>query len=167
VSAVRFQQLVSKPGWPSAFSDKSRLTMCEGEIVGNSPTLSGENGKAWFIWLRVATPIRLAFWGECWPKRLKARCYTCGRVCRGPTTWVGAPCVRAAPTDTPCVGGPVPTILCDCIKPELIVPSWWKCLCICTRCIISFGSRIVSRRRLQTRGQWWLFSVLTTYQNLQ
>jgi hypothetical protein len=51
VSAVRFQQLVSKPGWPSAFSDKSRLTMCEGEIVGNSPTLSG------------VTPIRLAFWG--------------------------------------------------------------------------------------------------------
>jgi hypothetical protein len=29
VSAVRFQQLVSEPGWPSAFSDKSRLTMCE------------------------------------------------------------------------------------------------------------------------------------------
>jgi hypothetical protein len=81
VSAVRFQQLVSEPGWPSAFSDKSRLTMCEGEIVKNSP-----------------------------PKRPKARCYTCGRVCRDPTTWVGAPCVRAAPTDTPCVGGPVPTV---------------------------------------------------------
>jgi hypothetical protein len=71
--------------------------------------MSGENRKAWFIWLRVATPIRLAFWGECWPKRPKARCYTCGRVCRGPTAWVGAPCVRAAPTDTSCVGGPVPT----------------------------------------------------------
>jgi hypothetical protein len=56
-----------------------------------------------------ATPIRLAFWEECWPKRPKARCYTCGRVCRGPTAWVGAPCVRAAPTDMPCVGGPVPT----------------------------------------------------------
>jgi hypothetical protein len=27
--------------------------MCEGEIVGNSPTLSGESGKAWFIWLMV------------------------------------------------------------------------------------------------------------------
>jgi hypothetical protein len=53
VSAVRFQQLVSEPGWPSAFSDKSRLTMCEGEIVGNSPTLSGESVKAWFIRLRV------------------------------------------------------------------------------------------------------------------
>jgi hypothetical protein len=53
VSVVWFQQLVSKPGWPSAFLDKSRLTMCEGEIVGNSPTLSGESGKAWFIWLRV------------------------------------------------------------------------------------------------------------------
>jgi hypothetical protein len=49
--------------------------------------------------------------GECWPKRPKARCYTCGRVCRGPTAWVGAPCVRATPTDTPCVGGPVPTLL--------------------------------------------------------
>jgi hypothetical protein len=53
VSAVRFQQLVSEAGWPSAFSDKSRLIMCEGEIVGNSPTLCGEGGKAWFIWLRV------------------------------------------------------------------------------------------------------------------
>jgi hypothetical protein len=50
-----------------------------------------------------ATPIRLAFWGECWPKRPKARCYMCGRMCRGPIAWVGAPCVRAAPTDTPCV----------------------------------------------------------------
>jgi hypothetical protein len=109
VSAVRFQQLVSEPGWPSAFSDKSRLTMCEGEIVGNSPTLSGESEKAWFIWLRVQPPDRLAFWGECWPKRPKARFYTCGRVCCGPTACVGAPCVRAAPTDTPCVGGPVPT----------------------------------------------------------
>jgi hypothetical protein len=59
----RVQHLVSKAGWPSAFSDKFRLTMCEGEIVGNSPTLSGENGKTWFIWLRVATPIRLAFLG--------------------------------------------------------------------------------------------------------
>jgi hypothetical protein len=53
VSAVQFQQLVSKSGWPSAFSDKSRLTMCEGEIVGNSPTLCGDGEIAWFIWLRV------------------------------------------------------------------------------------------------------------------
>jgi hypothetical protein len=53
VSAVRLQQLVLEPGWPSAFSDKSRLTICEGEIVGNSPTLCGEGEKAWFIWLRV------------------------------------------------------------------------------------------------------------------
>jgi trehalose 6-phosphate synthase/phosphatase len=83
--------------------------MCDGEIVGNSPTLCGEGKKAWFIRLRVQPPDRLAFWGECWPKRPKARCYTCGRVCRGPTAWVGAPCVRAAPTDTPCVSGPVPT----------------------------------------------------------
>jgi hypothetical protein len=45
--------VVSEAGWPSAFSDKSRLTMCEGEIVGNSPTLSGESVKAWFIRLRV------------------------------------------------------------------------------------------------------------------
>jgi hypothetical protein len=101
------QQLVSKPGWSSAFSDKSRLTMCEGEIVGNSPTLSSESEKARFIWLRVQPPNRLAFWGEYWPKRPKARCYTYGRVCRGPTAWMGAPCVRVAPMDTPCVGGPV------------------------------------------------------------
>jgi hypothetical protein len=47
------QQLVSKPGCPNAFSDKSWLTMCEGEIVGNSPTLCGEGVKAWFIRLRV------------------------------------------------------------------------------------------------------------------
>jgi hypothetical protein len=53
VSAVRFQQLVSEPGWPSTFSDKSWLTMCEGEIVGNSPTLCGENVIAWFKRLRV------------------------------------------------------------------------------------------------------------------
>jgi hypothetical protein len=32
---------------------KSWLTMCEGEIVGNSPTLCGEGVKAWFIRLRV------------------------------------------------------------------------------------------------------------------
>jgi hypothetical protein len=63
VSTVRFQQLVSKAGWPSAFSNKSWLTMCEGEIVGNSPTLCGEGVVAWFIRLRVQTPIRLAFWG--------------------------------------------------------------------------------------------------------
>jgi hypothetical protein len=71
VSAVRFQQLVSKPGWPSAFSDKSRLTMCEGEIVGNSHTLSGESEKAWFIWLKVQPPEGLAFWGSIGPRDLK------------------------------------------------------------------------------------------------
>jgi hypothetical protein len=59
----------------------------------------------------VCNPYQASFLGKCWPKRPKARCYTCGRVCRGPTTWVGAPCVRAAPTDTPCVGGPVPTLI--------------------------------------------------------
>jgi hypothetical protein len=53
VSAVQFQQLVSKPCWLSALSDKSRLTTCEGKIVGNSPTLCGESEKAWFIWLSV------------------------------------------------------------------------------------------------------------------
>jgi hypothetical protein len=50
-----------------------------------------------------ATPYQASFLGECWPKRPKARCYTCGRVCRGPTAWMDAPCVPA-PTDTPCVG---------------------------------------------------------------
>jgi hypothetical protein len=49
-----------------------------------------------------ATLERLAFWGECWPKKPKARYYTCGRVCRAPTAWVGASCVRVAPTDTVC-----------------------------------------------------------------
>jgi hypothetical protein len=73
VSAVRFQHLVSRTDTPcvggpvptigikarlaSAFSDKSRLTMCEGEIVGNSPTLCGESVIAWFIRLRVQ-PLR-------------------------------------------------------------------------------------------------------------
>jgi hypothetical protein len=98
--------------------------MCEGEIVGNSTTLCGDGEIAWFIWLTVQPPIRLAFWGECWPKRPKARCYTCGRVCRGSTAWVGTPCVRVAPTDTPRVGGPVPTIsigdrLAQCILRQI------------------------------------------------
>jgi hypothetical protein len=56
VSVVRFLQLVSEAGWPSAFSDKSRLTMCEEEIVGNSPTLCGEGEKAWFYMVEGATP---------------------------------------------------------------------------------------------------------------
>jgi hypothetical protein len=83
--------------------------MCEGEIVGNSPTLCGEGEKAWFIWLRVQ-PLTGWLFGGCWPKRPKARCYTCGSVCRSPIAWVGAPCVRAAPTNTSCVDGLVPTI---------------------------------------------------------
>jgi hypothetical protein len=33
--------------------------------------MSGENRKAWFIWLRVTTPIRLAFWGSVCPRDLK------------------------------------------------------------------------------------------------
>jgi hypothetical protein len=41
VSAVRFQQLGYEPP-----------TIGIG-AVGNSPTLSGESVKAWFIWLRV------------------------------------------------------------------------------------------------------------------
>jgi hypothetical protein len=39
--------------------------------VGNSPTLSGESGIAWFIRLRVQPPDRLAFWGSVGPKDLK------------------------------------------------------------------------------------------------
>jgi hypothetical protein len=50
---------------------KSRLTMCEGEIVGNSPTLSSESEKTRFIWLRVQSPNRLAFWGSVGPRDLK------------------------------------------------------------------------------------------------
>jgi hypothetical protein len=57
-----------------------------------------------------ATPNKLAFWESVGPKDLKPAANTCGRVCRDPTDWVGAPCVRAAPTDMPYVGGPVPTI---------------------------------------------------------
>jgi hypothetical protein len=64
-------RLVSEPGWPSALSNKSRLTMCEGEIVRNSPTLSGESGITWFIRLRVQPPDRLAFWGSVGPRDLK------------------------------------------------------------------------------------------------
>jgi hypothetical protein len=37
-----------------------------------------------------------SFLGECWPNRPKARCYAFERVCRDPTTWVGASCMRAA-----------------------------------------------------------------------
>jgi tryptamine 5-hydroxylase len=40
-------------------------------LVGNSPTLSGESGKAWFIWLRVQPLDRLAFWGSVGPRDLK------------------------------------------------------------------------------------------------
>jgi hypothetical protein len=46
-------------------------SQCEGEIVGNSPTLCGEGKKAWFIWLRVQPPDRLAFWGSVGPRDLK------------------------------------------------------------------------------------------------
>jgi hypothetical protein len=99
--------------------------MCEREIAGNSPTLCGEDGQAWFIWLSVQTPNKLAFFGGggCWPKRPKACCLRVG-ACGGPTAWVGAPCVRAAPTDTPCVSGPVLTIsikarLVQCILKQI------------------------------------------------
>jgi hypothetical protein len=78
-------------------------------LLGIVPHCVVRARKHGFIWLRVQPPERLAFWGECWPKKPKACCYTCGRVCRGPTAWVDASCVRAVPMDTPCVGGPVPT----------------------------------------------------------
>jgi hypothetical protein len=51
-------------------------------------------------------------------------------VCRGPTAWVAAPCVRAARTDTPCVGGPVPTVPSrevisrSAVKRSPSAPSW-------------------------------------------
>jgi hypothetical protein len=45
VSAVRFQQLVSEAGWPSAFSDKSRLTMCDGRLLGIVPHCVVRVGK--------------------------------------------------------------------------------------------------------------------------
>jgi hypothetical protein len=45
--------------------------MCEGEIVGNSHTLCGEDGKTWFIWLSVQPPNRLAFRGSVGPRDIK------------------------------------------------------------------------------------------------
>jgi hypothetical protein len=39
-------------------------SQCVRDIVGNSPTLCGDGGKAWFIWLRVQPPNRLVFWGS-------------------------------------------------------------------------------------------------------
>jgi hypothetical protein len=41
-------------GWPSTFSDKSQVTMCEGEIVGNSPHV---------VWLRVQPLMSYLFGG--------------------------------------------------------------------------------------------------------
>jgi hypothetical protein len=79
VSTVRFQQLVSEPGCLSTFSDKSRLTMCEGEIVGNSPTLCVVGGQAWFIMLGMQPPKWLAFLGECWPAMRVNACVTARR----------------------------------------------------------------------------------------
>jgi hypothetical protein len=58
-----------------------------------------------------ATPYQANFLGSVGPRDLKPAAIrvACVRVYHGPTTWVGAPCVRAVPTDTPCVGGLVPT----------------------------------------------------------
>jgi hypothetical protein len=77
-------------GRSSAFLDKSRLTMCEGEIVGNSPTLCVVGGQTWFISLRVQSPTVLAYFGggECWPNKPKTRCCAFECVCRDPTAWV-------------------------------------------------------------------------------
>jgi hypothetical protein len=51
---------------------------------------------------------------------------------------VGAPCVRAAPTDTPCVGGPVPT---DRPREGDGRRQWW--------------GRGEGSRRVGEWGPWW------------
>jgi hypothetical protein len=57
-----------------------------------------------------ATHIRLAFWGECWPKRPKVRCYTDTGACvaaRQPG-WARRMCAGGT---NGLIGGPVPTHL--------------------------------------------------------
>lgn len=65
-----------------------------------------------------ATPNGLAFWRSVSPTDLKAHYYMCGRVCRGPTGWVGRVVGAGGPTDTPCVSGPIPTfaLFFPCIR---------------------------------------------------
>jgi hypothetical protein len=76
--------------------------MCEGEIVGNSPTLCGEGEKAWLIWLRVQPPNELVFWGECWPKRPKSPLlYVRARVSRPDS--LGGRAVCAGGPDGPAI----------------------------------------------------------------
>jgi hypothetical protein len=83
--------------------------MCEGEIVGNSPTLCGEGGKAWFIWLRVQPPNRLSFWGSVGPRDLKPDVICAGACVTGRQLgWAhrvcGWPRWTRHVSDTPCVG---------------------------------------------------------------
>jgi hypothetical protein len=37
--------------------------MCEGEIIGNSPTLSGENGKSMVYMVEGGNPYKASFLG--------------------------------------------------------------------------------------------------------
>jgi hypothetical protein len=66
-----------------------------------------------------ATPIRLAFWGSVGPRYLKPAAIRAGACVAARQPGWGVPCVRAAPTDTPCVGGPVPTIGIRARLPDL------------------------------------------------
>jgi hypothetical protein len=72
------------------------------EIVGNSPTLSGESGIAWFIRLRVQPLTGLAFWGSVGPRDLKPAAIRAGAcvVARQPG-WARPVCGR--PGRTHCV----------------------------------------------------------------
>jgi hypothetical protein len=71
-----------------------------GEGMGRARNLNGQ-ARPWASWVSFLQPKPSHVEGPtelrkavCWPKRSKARCYAFGRVCRGPTAWVGAPCVR-------------------------------------------------------------------------
>jgi hypothetical protein len=70
--------------------------MCEREIAGNSPTLCGEDGQAWFIWLSVQTPNKLAFFGGggVGPRDLKPAAYVWARVAARQPGWARRVCGR-------------------------------------------------------------------------
>jgi hypothetical protein len=84
-----------------------------------------------------ATPNLLAFWGSVGPRDLKPAVIRAGAC--GPTAWVGAPCVGAAPTDTPCVGGLVPTV--------------WACPPETLRALVHRG--IIRQDNNVKRGRGW------------
>jgi hypothetical protein len=73
VSAVAPTDTLCVGGPVPTIGIRARLVQCilRQISVGNSPTLSGESEKAWFIWFRVQPPNKLAFWGSVGPRDLK------------------------------------------------------------------------------------------------